>query len=465
MKRRKMVESLQIQDMREKKARTTSQDGSTTVLGIAKGFTPTDSLSLIGFRDDIVISFLVDKLAKGRAGQQEAIAAGQSWILELPKISHKSLAALGASFFGFAYKQRDVGLAAIKIYGNVLSDMQKCISNREDVRRGGTVEIITLMCMFELMTHREGTGWLSHAQMLEHLLSSFGPKRLMTASERSLFLEQRHLLFSRAIMTQTETCMAQPAWKSIPWELDPTSKQPIDFLMDIMCDIANYRARLRELSTSNENCQLAADLISTLHELNDWWEDYAVESISWCTEVKADAQNSVMQDDDGPILDTLFHYKDVWTAHSICFYDATRILLLELLKAVLPCEIFAQVSLENPNRTPLLGRSSDTNALALEIIRSLDYTNRYYENFMGTFCVALVLDVAYKALEEESRIRRWLLGGQEAKKLAKDKSKANSPAELPLVMLPTCQISYERWFYQSLRCPISLLENHLPSTA
>jgi hypothetical protein len=150
MKRRKMVETLQIEDMKEKKARTTSQGRSVQKLVLAETFTPTNSLSLIGFRDDIVISFLVDKLAIGRAGQKEAIASGQSWILELPKMSHKSLAALGASFFGYAYKQRHVGLAAIKIYGSVLSDMRKCILNQEDVQKGGTMETITLMCMFEV---------------------------------------------------------------------------------------------------------------------------------------------------------------------------------------------------------------------------------------------------------------------------------------------------------------------------
>jgi hypothetical protein len=260
--------------------------------------------------------------------------------------------------------------------------------------------------------------------------------------------------------------MAQPAWKFIPWELDPASKQPIDFLMDIMCDVANYRARLGKLSTSNEKYKLTEDVMSTLQELNDWWEDYAVEPASWCTEVEADAQNSAMQDDDGPILKTLLHYKDVWAAHNICSYDATRILLLELLKALLPFEDFGKVSLDKVNTTPLLGRSSDTEALALEIIRSLDYTNSYYENFMGTFCVALVLDVAYKALEPDSRLRKWLWGGREAMQLEKNKSKSKSASELPLVMLPTCQISYERWFYQSLRCPISLLfEIHSPNPA
>jgi hypothetical protein len=251
--------------------------------------------------------------------------------------------------------------------------------------------------------------------------------------------------------------MARQEWKSIPWEKDPKSKQPVDLLIDILCDITNYRAELKGLVTVTEKSELTKNILSTLKELNEWWEEWAVEPTSGCVEIEADAHNSVMQDCEGPILEKLLQYTDVWTAHIICSYDAARILLLELLGFLVPSETsFGAFMLDKPNETPLLGISSDTNALALEIFRSLDYINTHYENFMGTFCVALVLDVAHKALKTNSRMRKWLWAGGDAREQERYREKTCSLTEIPLVLLPTCQISRERWFYQSLKCPVRL---------
>jgi hypothetical protein len=241
--------------------------------------------------------------------------------------------------------------------------------------------------------------------------------------------------------------MAQPEWKSIPWEEDPTSKQGVDFLMDILCDIAKYRAQLKTIITVKDKGMLGTDVLLTFQELNSWWDNWGITSALSCVETEADKQNSVMHDAEGPVLDTILQYRDIWTAHQTCTYNTARILILELLRSLLPPETLPSVLLEIPNPTPLLGRSSDTKALALEIIRSLDYTNALYENFMGTFCVALVLDVAYTSMEPSSRIRKWLWGGRDVTEEEKRMTEAKNPAVRPLLMLPTCQINRGRWLY------------------
>jgi hypothetical protein len=249
--------------------------------------------------------------------------------------------------------------------------------------------------------------------------------------------------------------MAKSDWKSIPWEEDSKAKQAVDFLMDILCDIANYRARLPRLRTVKEEDTLSKNVLSTFEELNNWWETWGLPSGLSCVETQANNQNSVFHDAEGPVLETILQYHDVWTAHNICTYDAARILLLGLLTALIPRETLSMILLEVPNSTPLLGRTSDTKGLALEIIRSLDDTNAHYENFMGTYCVALIIDIAYTSFEPSSRIRRWLWDGEEGTELEKEILETRGAVEKPLRMLPTCQVSRGRWLYRLLKCQVS----------
>jgi hypothetical protein len=147
MKRRQTIQKIQVEDMRVKEAKRYSRE---TLAVTDTSPIMCNPLSLIGFRDDIVISFLAKKLAKGRAGQEKEVAMGQSWVLQLPQLSRKSLTALGASFFCYAYQQREVGVAAFKMYGDVLSDMRNCMVREADVQSNGTLATITMMCMFEV---------------------------------------------------------------------------------------------------------------------------------------------------------------------------------------------------------------------------------------------------------------------------------------------------------------------------
>lgn len=74
---------------------------------------------------------------------------------------------------------------------------------------------------------------------------------------------------------------------------------------------------------------------------------------------------------------TILEYDMLWTAFTVCIYDAIRILLLQLWDTVQLLPILRQtidhsVLLDVPNRTALLGITSDIKGLACEILRSLN---------------------------------------------------------------------------------------------
>jgi hypothetical protein len=80
----------------------------------------------------------------------------------------------------------------------------------------------------------------------------------------------------KSIMSGTSIFLRDPLWKSVPWEDDPASKTPIDYLIDIGTDISEYNFILSGLDGCTDNKQveylnLAAQVSRSIKDLNKWW--------------------------------------------------------------------------------------------------------------------------------------------------------------------------------------------------
>jgi hypothetical protein len=83
-----------------------------------------------------------------------------------------------------------------------------------------------------------------------------------------------------------------------------------------------------------------------------------------------------------------------------------------------------------PN-VPLLGLSSDVEALARETLRSTDYCYVQSGKFIGTYCILLPLDIANSCFDEDSREARWL---------SKNRTKNEEYDYKRPRLLPSCQL-------------------------
>ncbi|PQE31940.1 C6 finger domain-containing protein [Rutstroemia sp. NJR-2017a WRK4] len=360
---------------------------------------PNATLPLVAFKDKIVVAFLATRMFEARSPfracssnnhdllGQMVMCTDRWWVCKLIQSRQESLHALALMYFGRANHLKGVETDASKQYGQALQKLR-------------------------LLAFNMGDGWKSHADGLAQLMELRGPSRHKGCPERSIFLEQRVVLVSRAILFRRRTFLARPEWKTVPWEDDPQSKLVLDFLLDILCDFSGLLEDLdSELATKEPSyLDLQVKTESLIKDLNAWWRQWLTNSPNAAREV-APARNTIMADEEGLLYPTLLSFDDYWDAYSIIMYNALRILLLQVWQVLSDRSPTIKALsepglLDETNSTVLQGISSDMVALAHENMRLLEYF--HVHSWVGTASVRYPLDVTYGCLPEGSRAAKWL---------------------------------------------------------
>jgi hypothetical protein len=248
---------------------------------------------------------------------------------------------------------------------------------------------------------------------------------------------------SQAIVSQRKTILSKNKWRCIPWEANPASKLPFDFLVDILCDIADVRVEVKELLERFDKERYGATktkALATMSDLDSWWNEWALMNPRVCWTVKTNTQSTVLVDSDGPLYPTSLEYTSIDAAYIVSAYDAARILLLQVLTS-LGLQAAPDFVQNDPTGSSLLGISSDISGLAHEIVRSIEYCSTQSGHFMGSFSGILILDIAYSALERGSRVRKWLLRNSMVGPDSFEAEYADEKDNLEIAMLPTCQLA------------------------
>ena len=106
----------------------------------------------------------------------------------------------------------------------------------------------------------------------------------------------------------------------ILWQNDPASKDVSDYLVDIFCDVASHQAEVKSHFKSLPFVQASGPkgkVVASILELDAWWDDWWQKNPDYCRETS-------------PIS------RDSFTNYTSD--DATRILLLLLLRKILQAE-------------------------------------------------------------------------------------------------------------------------------
>lgn len=219
------------------------------------------------------------------------------------------------------------------------------------------------------------------------------------------------LQVAKSIVSHQRIFLHDPIWKTVPWEDDPASKSEIDYLVDIGTDIAEYISQLKENRSSSSHGflypRLRAQVAASLKELNNWWHQWEAEHTQAATEVTSHWTANEL------LFPTHLRYDTLWTAFTVCTYDAIRILLLQLWHTLQSFSssiqtIDQEFVLDVPNGTALVGISSDTKSLAREILRSLKYSYGESRRFIHTFNFLFIQDTAYGCFDEGSKEAIWI---------------------------------------------------------
>jgi hypothetical protein len=244
------------------------------------------------------------------------------------------------------------------------------------------------------------------------------------------------------------TFLSQPIWKTVPWEHNLLSKGPLDFLFDILCDIATYLEELRAPSDWKQQAHtfdLKRRVTASIEELNAWWQYWMPTKPLPCQEIPIDTETTLYtKDANGVIFPSILVYDELRTGYTVCTYNAARILLLEALEVLSQTpshlkshEYLSELNNDNNSQGPLLGISSDISGLAKEIFRSAEYLHTKSDMFMVSFTSMFIFDIAYSALDPNSREAKWLLS-----KLALPMRSMHGKGERAkaITVLPTCRL-------------------------
>lgn len=210
--------------------------------------------------------------------------------------------------------------------------------------------------------------------------------------------------------------------------------------MDIICDMTTIYPEFEKVSCGQATSfsAVGSKFVQLFADLNSWWSGWISQNPNSASVVESEAEiiNIRTRDAEGVLFPTILQFDSLSNAYAVILYDAARILLLQAwqkLSTLIPCnaqELIVCHEQIQPNGI-LLGGSSDVEALAREILKSMDYCYVQSGKFIGTYCILLSLDIAHSCFEEGSREARWLL---------KNENKAQGYDCRRLRLLPKCQL-------------------------
>lgn len=79
-------------------------------------------------------------------------------------------------------------------------------------------------------------GWIGHSLGLERLVELRGPESFRTLPDQAIFERSRAGIIIAAIVLHRPIVLSQTRWKTIPWQDAPQSKQPFQYVIDILAD-------------------------------------------------------------------------------------------------------------------------------------------------------------------------------------------------------------------------------------
>lgn len=129
-------------------------------------------------------------------------------------------------------------------YAAAIAQIKVAISQPEVWPRLPTLWTVFLLSLFELMADMTGQNWIRHTLFgISQLLEAIGPTAMLQARYRIFFREIRIFEASRALITNTQSILARPEWKSLRDTRSTELCHPNETLIDIMIDVADLGYR------------------------------------------------------------------------------------------------------------------------------------------------------------------------------------------------------------------------------
>jgi hypothetical protein len=250
-------------------------------------------------------------------------------------------------------------------------------------------------------------AWIRHGQGISTLFQMHGPETCRDKNMFELFRSSRFLIFLSSLASRKSTFLSERSWKTLPWQQQNVSKDSMDLLLDIMCDVPALRSMLFTLQDLTETvgpdaavyCALAEDAHAVLYRLLEWRKTWDASPEGCIVRVSSFEEQQ-------PENESL-QFTSLYAANCCSLYNASLILVLETV-----------ISAAQPGQLcPGAASALDVKArqAAMEICGSLNFQLQHSHTRLGQLFVIWPLREAGKILSKGTPAELLLLERQKGK--------------------------------------------------
>ncbi|KAH7121724.1 hypothetical protein B0J13DRAFT_599332 [Dactylonectria estremocensis] len=386
---------------------------------------PPPELSLVAFQGDFCFSFMFSNFVWRSYGVLWLDQAAQG---KLGNLALDTTKALAQANFGRLNHKSAIELQGVVKYGNCLktlaADLGRCMAGSQDL----LVPILVLM--MQAASQADRIGAMFHLKGIARLVHISGPEAFQQQPYLNAFEAARATLLIAGLVGKQRLFLDDIKWRTVPWELNPTSKTPQSELLDILVTIPSILQDHAASETATEpiDVQIAERVQEQLTALYQWRWKWQAESgnqvsVDNGTTWQANGATAAVLGSIGTSrhLDRLIFSKFV-AATEIMLYNATLMWLLALLwktdplgagrrieacaDAALPTDEDARYTSFEPLRRP--GASVTVRDPAMEVCRAFEWVSRHHSRSKDpSFLYLFPVGMAMSVLEQEPEGEEW----------------------------------------------------------
>ncbi|KAI0444914.1 hypothetical protein F4803DRAFT_560573 [Xylaria telfairii] len=190
-------------------------------------------ISLSAFQEDLCFAYIFSNFVWRGYGASWLHQSSQGLLGQLAFDSVKALAEIS---FGKSQKSYQTEIQGRLKYGKALRYM---IERLGDGERSSLRELVIpiLLLLMHTTTLTDRSAAMFHLQAMTRILSACGPRMFQHQPLRDAFEAARATMVVASLVMRKRVFLDTPAWHKGPYALEPSSKAPQSYLLDILASV------------------------------------------------------------------------------------------------------------------------------------------------------------------------------------------------------------------------------------
>ncbi|KAI1771605.1 hypothetical protein F4818DRAFT_196352 [Hypoxylon cercidicola] len=217
-------------------------------------------LDLAAFQDDFCFAFAFSNFVWRGYGAQWLAQAAQG---KLGHLALDSTRALAQSYFGKAKGVPSIEIQGNIQYGKCLHGLWQELGEGKALAKGHELVVPILVLMMHASTLTDRAAARFHLKGVAKIIEVCGPKAFQRQPLLDALEAARATIIVASLVVRQRVFLEDPSWHSVPYDLDPSAKQPQSYLLDILTAVPGI---LEELSRAGDLAAARSSLLGLVRQ-------------------------------------------------------------------------------------------------------------------------------------------------------------------------------------------------------